>query len=78
MTGAGHKRDWTKSTIIGSINGGIYMSMYRAMIRNIARNNLSKMDVKRLNKKTKSGQSKFSTSWKAFINTGKDGSIYAE
>ena len=55
------------------------MSMYRAMIRNIARNNLSKMDVKRLNKKTTNGgPSKFSTSWKAFVNTGKDGSIYAE
>ena len=54
------------------------MSMYRAILRNIARNNMSKLDVKRLNKKVKSGPSKFSTSWKAFINTGKDGSIYAE
>ena len=54
------------------------MSMYRAIMRNIARNNMSKLDVKRLNKKTKSGSSKFSTSWKAFVNTGKDGSIYAE
>ena len=54
------------------------MSMYRAIMRNIARNNMSKLDVKRLNKKTKNGPSKFSTSWKAFVNTGKDGSIYAE
>ena len=54
------------------------MSMYRAIMRNIARNNLSKMDVKRLNKKVKNGSSKFSTSWKAFVNAERDGSIYAE
>lgn len=54
------------------------MSMYRAIMRNVARNNLSKMDVKRLNKKSNNSPSKFSTSWKAFVNTGKDGSIYAE
>lgn len=54
------------------------MSMYRAIMRNIARNNMSKLDVKRLNKKAKNGPSKFSTSWKAFVDTGKGGSIYAE